>query len=471
MPEENHQAGDDFYAKYQSLGSKCINHLSSKILISILPPSESFFVLKLDEIELKDMDAETEKAELDAELALIERSAVDELKEAGIYSSGFEIFKHLLVCGNTLVYLPDNEDISLFHLDSYIVVRDPSDNILEIITKEEAALDTLPEDVQAQLLTNAEEITQEESENVEIYTQIKREDNKWVVKQEIEGVPIDTGEVNSYPLNDCPWIPLRFWKVSGEAYGRAYCGDYAGDFRTYDKLSKAIIEGAALAAKTLFILDPGSQMTKRQLTEASSGDILYGSKEDLTAFQLEKYADFSFVANVQANIEKRLSEAFLLFSSLQRDAERVTAYELQKGIQELESVLGGHYTVLTKDFQEPILRRVLRRLKKKGKVPELPKDIVKIQITTGLQALGRGHDLDKLHALAEVTRKMFGEEAVHKYLKPAEFVHRASNALSINPVDLVKTYQELQEEENLEHQRQLALQKVGPAMLQQTEIE
>ena len=82
--------------------------------------------------------------------------------------------------------------------------------------------------------------------------------------------------------------------------------------------------------------------------------------------------------------------------SVQRDAERVTAAEINLMAQELENSLGGIYSILTQGFQLPYLRRRMHLLVRQGKVPKLPDELVKPKIVTGLQGLGRGNDRNKL---------------------------------------------------------------------------
>ena len=67
-------------------------------------------------------------------------------------------------------------------------------------------------------------------------------------------------------------------------------------------------------------------------------------------------------------IQDRLSQAFLLNSSVQRNAERVTAEEIKFVASELESTLGGIYGVLTQEFQQPLLKLIMNKMKKLKKL-------------------------------------------------------------------------------------------------------
>jgi len=81
-----------------------------------------------------------------------------------------------------------------------------------------------------------------------------------------------------------------------------------------------------------------------------------GMAGDVTTIQLEKYNDFKLAFEVSKEIEKRISQAFLLAGSVTRDGERVTAKEIQYMINELEDSLGGIYSILSQEFQLPLIR-------------------------------------------------------------------------------------------------------------------
>ncbi|MBX9279900.1 portal protein, partial [Klebsiella pneumoniae] len=76
--------------------------------------------------------------------------------------------------------------------------------------------------------------------------------------------------------------------------------------------------------------------------------------------------------------------------------ERVTAEEIRYVASELEDTLGGVYSILSQELQLPLVRVLLKQLQATQQIPELPKEAVEPTISTGLEAIGRGQDLDKL---------------------------------------------------------------------------
>src|SRR3546814_11895121 len=97
---------------------------------------------------------------------------------------------------------------------------------------------------------------------------------------------------------------------------------------------------------------------------------------------------FSVASQVAERLELRLSHAFMLQSGTVRNAERVTAEEIRAMAQELENVLGGVYTVLSAEFQLPLIRRILYVLIRQAEAPELPKSVVPT-VLTGFESIGR----------------------------------------------------------------------------------
>ena len=76
---------------------------------------------------------------------------------------------------------------------------------------------------------------------------------------------------------------------------------------------------------------------------------------------------------MMGRIEQRLQFAFLINASVQRQAERVTATEVQLIANELQDALGGVYGILTTEFQLPYINTKLAMLREQKLLPELTK--------------------------------------------------------------------------------------------------
>ena len=168
----------------------------------------------------------------------------------------------------------------------------------------------------------------------------------WRWHQEVDGMILE-GSQSTAPKNTSPWLVLRFNTVDGEDYGRGRVEEFIGDL-SLDGLSQALVEGASVASKVVFLVSPSATTKPGTLAKAGNGAIIQGRPEDVGVVQVGKTADFSTAANLAATIEKRILEAFLVMNV--RNAERVTAEEVRLTQLELEQSLGGLFSLLTVEF-------------------------------------------------------------------------------------------------------------------------
>jgi hypothetical protein len=201
-------------------------------------------------------------------------------------------------------------------------------------------------------------------------------------------------------LDKSPWRPLRWAAVSGEDYGRGLVEEYMGDLQSLEVLTQAIVEGSAAAARLVFLVSSGTTRIK-DLQDAPNCGFVSGNADDVHPLQTEKFADLRVAQETSDRLEKRLMAAFMLNESVSRPAERVTAEEIRYMARELEDSFGGVYSVLSQDLQMFLVKLTQERMEKAQTLPRLPKDSVKITIITGLDALGRSHDLTKLNAFMQ----------------------------------------------------------------------
>jgi Bacteriophage head to tail connecting protein len=295
---------------------------------------------------------------------------------------------------------------------------------------------------------------------VDMFTHVSWDDGKWSVYQEVRGKKIPSS-IGTYPADKSPWIPLRMAKVDGESFGRGYVEEYIGDLKSLEGLSQAIVEGAAAAAKILFLVNPNGTTEMEDLAKTESGGFCEGIATDVTVLQLQKYNDFRVALEASAKIEERLSFAFMLNSSVQRSGERVTAEEIRFMAQELESGLGGVYSILSQEFQLPLINRLMFRMQRAKELPTLPKGIVQPVIVTGIEALGRGNDLNKLDTFMSAVIQI--PEAVSR-INWADYMTRRATALGLDTEGLIKSDEQVQEEQQQAQMMQMAQQGIGPGI-------
>ena len=459
MTEEGFGAHSRLETPFQGIGARGVNNLASKLLLALLPPNAPFFRLNVDNHGLEQEGAPPELiSEIEKSLQQVEESVMDEISRETYRTALHEALKHLIITGNALIYLPEEGGMRVFHLDRFCVERDPMGNILYICTKEQLSYMSLSQEMK-DIAGNAD--GEGADNDVNLFTAVCRKENGWKVWQEINGNLIPDSE-GFYPLDKNPFIPLRFSRIDGEDYGRGYVEEYLGDLQSLESLQRALVEGSAAAAKVLFLVNPNGTTRAKTLAESPNGAIAQGNAADVSVLQLNKFNDFRVVQESIVKIEERLGHAFLLTSGVVRNAERVTAEEIRMLGQELETAIGGLYSLLSVELQMPMVNRLMEVMRKKKKLPKLPKDIINPVIITGVEALGRGHDLQKLDMFLAGAAQVVGPEAVAQYVNVGEYFKRRATSLGIKTDGLVKGEEQMAQEAQQAQQMQMA-EKLGPS--------
>ena len=127
--------------------------------------------------------------------------------------------------------------------------------------------------------------------------------------------------------------------------------------------------------------------------------------------------------------------------------------------QELEAGIGGLYSILTQELQLPLVRRLLHVLRKQRKLQAFPKGkggvpLVNPRPVTGLEAIGRGDDRNKLIQFITTATQTLGPEVIAKFVNIDEALRRLAASESIDTTNLVKSQDQLQQEAAAAQQEQ-----------------
>jgi hypothetical protein len=445
---------------WQSIGAKGVRNLASKLGLTLFPPTGSFMRYQLHpqfKRELDNEERDDQRTEIERALAIREQVIMDDVEANNVRTKADQVLRLLIVTGNALVYLPPEGGMRVFPLNHYVVRRDFTGNVVEIIYLEMLDKATLPANIKQTLIDNGAEAIDgvletddaKKSKAVSVYTRLRLEGKKFMITQEADGFEVDLAGKTSVAKNKMPFLALRFVTIDGEDYGRGYVEEYRGDLKSLEELRKAIVIASLNAAKLTPLVAPGAVVTPKKLMEAENGRPIFGREGDIHMLQQNKHADMTVAMNTSAQLQNDLSSAFLLNSSFQRQAERVTAEEIRRMAEELEDALGGVYSVLSQELQLPLAIRTEDRLIKEGALVELePKDAIKPIVVTGLAAIGRGHEFNRNRELfaflAQEIMPLVPE--IGQYLIPRNILERGAIGLGV-PIDgLVKTDEQIQQE-------------------------
>ena len=450
MRNEGDALYQSFQTPWQSVGAKGVTTLSSKLMLGLLPPSTSFFKLQLDDSKLGVEIPPEAKSELDLTFAKIERMIMESIAASTDRVQIFAALKHLVVTGNALVYMAQ-DGMKVYPLNRYVVERDGNGSVVEIVTKERVSKKLLGLAELSDGPNDDEKGDYKGTKDVDVYTCVKLNDNGWRWHQEANDT-ILPDSIGKAPKDKTPWLPLRFVTVDGEDYGRSRVEEFLGDLKSLEALMQAIVEGSAAAAKVVFTVSPSSVTKPASLANAGNGAIIQGRPDDIGVVQVGKTADFQTAYQMINMLEKRLAEAFLVLSV--RQSERTTAEEVRMTQMELERQLGGLFSLLTTEFLIPYLNRKMHTLTRSKQIPSIPAGLMKPTIVAGINALGRGQDREALVQFITTVAQTMGPEALAQYMNPDEAIKRLAASQGIDILNLVKSMDERQAEQEQAMQAQ-----------------
>ena len=458
VPDSGHSETQQLETPYQAVGARLVNNLASKLLLSLLPPNTSFFrILPAEEIaqQVKQQSLQSGGSgnELEQNLMVIEQEMMKAIEREAIRVPVYDAVKSLIISGNGLLYKTE-KGLKSYKLGNYVILRDFNGNVIEVITKEAVNKNTLTQDILDQLSDDAKK---DETGVLDVFTRAVLKDNVWYEWQEVADVFVEGSDTTYTDFNTVPFIPLRWTAINGEHYGRGLVEQYIGDFRSLEGLYQLLLEASSVMARVIFGKRPGSTLDAQDLNDAENGECINGDLEqDITVLQVGKNGDLQVPLQMIQDLIRRLEQAFLVASSATRDSERTTATEVRYMAADLEQSLGGIYSILSLEFQRPLAYLLLKQSK-----VTLPKGMMDVVIVTGIEALGRNLELDKLRQLNRLIQELGSPELVLQRMNLDAYIARIGTALSLDTTDLIKNPQQIQQEQQQAQQQQLLAQGAG----------
>ena len=153
------------------------------------------------------------------------------------------------------------------------------------------------------------------------------------------------------------------------------------------------------------------------------------------------------------DLTRRLEQAFLVASSAARDSDRTTATEIRYMAADLEKSLGGVYSILSLELQRPLAYLLLQRTN--VNVEALG---IELAIVTGVEALGRNVELDKIRQFNQLLQELGSPEIILSRMNVGVYINKIANSLGLDVTDLVKSDQQIQQEQEQAQQQQLLQQ-------------
>jgi len=475
LPPEGHNGHEALPTPYQGLGARAVNTLASKLTLVLLPPAAPFFKQQVDKSILSELTKDNPEAADVIKQQLITDAAIinDSINESNARVALFRALRHEIVTGQGLLYMPDKPNtLKVIRPDKFVVQRDGEGTFTKLIVKEIIDPVTEIDPEKRALLEDAMQqggkvsASVDAANDTDIYTVVQLiASGKYLIWQETSIGTVLT-KAQEVDKADCPYLPPLRWTIDDESdYGVGHVQDYLGDWRSYEGFSEMALKGAASLGKVLTLLNPNGTTNIDDLVNSETGDVIAGNEEDVHTLSSDGKVN-DLITAIQSQVgplSQRLQEAFLMTSAIQRQAERVTAEEIRTLAEDLDSSLGGMFSAQSLDFQRPFLARKIRILEKQKKLTNYGSDVVKPKIITGLEALGRGHELAKLQDAVGLVMSVPGAEV---YIDKGGYAARIFEKLGVEADGLLLSNEQVQEMQEAQ-QLDAAVAEMAPGLTQE----
>ena len=456
-PDDSYDEGNDELShSLHSIGAQAVNNLINKMILAMFAPSRPFMKIDLPPNELHDIltALEITEGQFREEMSIIEMTCVKKLDEISARPKLFDMLAHLIVTGNCLRFM-DEGVMRIIGIKDFVSRRNNRGEVIEIMLRELVSLDELPEGVSKFANTK-------DSDDKVSYFRWWRWDAKrklFIENQWIDNVLVDDQTYKGqYKREDMP-VSHHVWRITDKAnYGIGQVEDNIGDLEGVNELTESEVNGAILASEFRWVMNPGGFSRPEDFKQSQNGDVIPGSEGDLVLVTAGAIGQsIAVVSTIAEKFVRRIGAAFLLSSSVQRDAERVTAEEIRLLANELETGLGGVYSRLAIDVQLPLARWLMQDVDL-GKV--FKGSNFKPVIVTGLDALSRNGDLENrklfLQDIAMITTL---PPEVQDYLKLDNIFSELAAGRGLRASDLVRGQEEVdQRRADMQAQQQKAMQ-------------
>lgn len=451
LPPEGWNEEQTLPQPYSSVAAKGVTAMSSRILSALLPLNDTPFF----RFALKSGVEAT--PEIESYLETLSYQVFNKLNGTNLRETIYQALQHAVIVGDVLFIMEDNFTFRIQRLDQFVVQRDVEGNVVEIINLEYHLID--PDATEH--LYGSEYGIEKKAGYQTIYCRYLKTDDVWYVRKETqEGDLLEEGEYTVLPMG-----VLRWYGIAGENYGRSHCEDILGDLQTLESYTKALIEGLAASSTFWLAIDPTGITEIDDIADAPNGSFIAARGGDFSVLSPSQTMNAQISA-CQAAVEtmrREISQSFLMTSSAIPSGDRVTATAVRMIGSELETVLGGAFSSIARDLIEPIVKRaVFLMLESKDIDKRLysqffdKNGMLTTQVITGLQALSRDTDLQRLMQMGEMVRNL--PEQAYLAFKWDEYARALISSLGFDPRNWVKSEEDIMMQQQQMQQMQMQQQ-------------
>ena len=443
LPPEGWNEQSQLPQPYSSVAARGVTAMASRMLSALLPLNDApFFKFELS----SGMQPEVE---IDSYLNNLSYQVYNKISSGNLRESIYQILQHLIVVGDVMVILEDDMNIRLIRIDRFVVRRNVSGEINEVIYKE---YETVEEDQDNQDILFSSSLDADNKQGYKsLYTRLtKNEDDVWnSVTEDTEGQVTNSGEF-TVPN----FIVLRWASIAGENYGRSHCEDMIGDIKALEGFTEGLINGITASSIFWMAVDPTGMAEVDDINGTPTGGWVSARPNEIHVVSpaTTMNPQINHTQNGVNLLRQEIGRAFLLDSASMPQGERVTATAVRMIGQELEHVLGGAFSSIARDLMRPLVARVVFLMTAEGEVDQRLEEmfsedggLINVDIVTGLQALSRDSDLHKLMQMGEMVRNL--PEAAAMMFRWDQYGKALITSLGFNSDIWIKSEEQVREEQ------------------------
>lgn len=455
LPYQSLTGEDNLLQTYSSVQSRGVTSLASKILSVLIPLNDTpFFSFGLK-------NGREPTREIAEYLDKLSQQVYKKLISNNLREIAYLAIQHLIVVGDVLIVMENDFSFRVIRLDQFVVRRDVNGDVKEFMYLEFISPSNEEPASAYDFLSGEETQTGYKTVYIRVY---ETEDKNWKVEKELEGKIIDVGYYDVMP-----YILLRWSSVSGEDYGRSHVEDIYSDIKTLESYSRALIQGMAAGSTFFMGVDPAGITELDDLSGAMNGQWVAARKNDVFVISPSETMNpqlQSCTAAVDA-MRKEVGQGFLLQTAAMPTGDRVTATAIRAVGNELETILGGTFSAIARDFMVPIVQRTVYLMINNNEIDQRmaaqfdeENGILNIEILTGLQALSRESDITKLLQMGEMIRNLPPDAAAS--FKWESYARALITSLGFDANNWVRSAEEIKQEkmEMAKAQQQMEMQKM-----------
>lgn len=432
---------------YQSQLAFLTNHLSAKFVSALFPGDAPFFKLQLPPTLKQSLVKDVQKfapqysdEDFDVQQASLELQCSQRVLLNGNLAALATMMQLLIVTGNALLVRSEIGRLQVYSLRNYTILRDGNGAPIRVILREKRALGQIPDEAQRAGVSG------EPDDLVDVYTGVfwsapdKRGQRKVTIEREINAVT--WVERTGLPAEVCPYIPLAWRLMPSTNYGVGHVYQYEGDIAKYSELSAALALYEVEAMRVIHLVNPGSGTDIDALNSAASGQYVQGNPADIRAHESGDSNKMQQILADMQGIEARLAKVFQWDANV-RNAERVTAAEIQQSARALDQDFGGEHSALSNSIHPPLAYLMLQELAPDLVVQAIDQQI-QLDMLTGVPALTRSAKVQACLEAAQEAAAIIGALGpATQRVSPESIIAMCFAARGLSPSDIYRTKEEL----------------------------